>query len=110
MPRSANTTGEVSTVPATASAPESPPVLHANPVPNDVASQPHYLLPKDLAGALKRLSDHEVDALLAAATVEARRRDRPQQRHTQQGAIDQKAPQRRLHVQDAGTLTTGKLN
>src|SRR5215211_5919084 len=100
MPRSANTIGEVSTGPGTASAPESPPVLHANPDPNDVASQPHYLLPKDLAGALKRLSDDEVDALLAAATVEARRRDRPQQSQTQEAAaIDPMAPHRRPHVQ-----------
>ena len=59
---------------------------------------------------MKRLSDHEVDSLLAAAAVEARRRDRPQQRKTQETAIDPKAPHRRLHVQDAGTLTTGKLN
>jgi DNA invertase Pin-like site-specific DNA recombinase len=67
-------------------------------------------LPKDLAGALKRLSDHEVDALLAAATVEARRRDRPRQSQTQEAAIDPEAPHGRPHVQDAGTLTTGKLN
>lgn len=110
MSRSANTIGEVSTVPTTPSAPGSAPVLRANPDPNDVASQPHYLLPKDLAAALKRLSDHEVDALLAAATVEARRRDRPQQSQTQETAIGPKTPHRRLHVQDAGTLTTGKLN
>src|SRR5829696_6939003 len=110
MPRSANTIGEVSTPPATASAPEPPAVLHANPDPNDVASQPHYLLPKDLAGALKRLSDDEVDALLAAATVEAKRRNRPQQRERLEAAIDAKAPRRRLDVQDTGTLATGKLN
>jgi DNA invertase Pin-like site-specific DNA recombinase len=72
--------------------------------------QPRYLLPKDLAGALKRLSDDEVDALLAAAIVEARRRARPQRSQPQEAPIDPKAPHRRLHVQGEGTLTTGKLN
>jgi len=31
-------------------------------------------LPEDLAGALKRLDDVEIDALLAAVTTEAERR------------------------------------
>ena len=35
-----------------------------------------YLLPKDLPGALTRLSDAEIDALLTASTEEARRRGR----------------------------------
>jgi hypothetical protein len=100
----------MSTVPSAASAAGTQAVLEGNPRRNDLASQPYYLLPKDLAGALKRLSDEEVDALLAAATVEAKRRDRPQQRQTSEAAIDAKAPARRLHVQDAGTLATGKLN
>jgi hypothetical protein len=34
-------------------------------------------LPKDLAGALKRLEDADVDALLAAVTAEAKRRGLP---------------------------------
>jgi len=59
---------------------------------------------------LKRLSDDEVDALLAATTAEARRRDRPQQSQTPAAAIDPNAPPRRLHLQDAGALATGKLN
>ena len=46
------------------------------PVPDDLASQPRYLLPKDLAGALKRLDDTEIDSLLAAVTSEAERRGR----------------------------------
>jgi hypothetical protein len=35
-----------------------------------------YLLPKDLAGALERLDDIEVDTLLAAVNSEAKRRGR----------------------------------
>ena len=41
-----------------------------------VASQPRLFLPKDLAGALKRLDTAEIDALLAAVTTEAERRGR----------------------------------
>ena len=39
-------------------------------------SFPLYLLPKDLAGALTRLDDSEIDALLATVTHEAERRGR----------------------------------
>ena len=42
----------------------------------NLASQSRYLLPKDLAGALERLDDTEVDTLLAAVTSEAKRRGR----------------------------------
>jgi predicted DNA binding protein len=53
------------------------------------------LLPKDLAGALKRLDSAELDALLAAVTTEAERRGRlPPSTATP----------------SAATLTTGKLN
>ena len=41
-----------------------------------LAPQPRYLLPSDLAGALKRLDDAEIDTLLAAVTTEAERRGR----------------------------------
>ena len=42
--------------------------------PDSLASQQRHFLPKDLVGALKRLDDVEIDALLAAATTEAERR------------------------------------
>ena len=45
--------------------------------PDSLASQQHHFLPKDLAGALKRLDDVEIDALLAAVTTEAERRGIP---------------------------------
>jgi len=44
--------------------------------PDSLASQQRHFLPEDLAGALKRLDDVEIDALLAAVTTEAERRGR----------------------------------
>jgi hypothetical protein len=44
--------------------------------PNDLASSPRYLLPKDLSGALARLDDREIDSLLAAVIDEVTRRGR----------------------------------
>ena len=38
------------------------------------ASAPRYLLPKDLAGAISKLSDQEFDRLLAAVLAERKRR------------------------------------
>jgi DNA invertase Pin-like site-specific DNA recombinase len=66
-------------------------------------------LPRDLAGALKRLDDAEIDALLAAVTTEAERRGRlPASPAKEKPAADEK-PQ--APVKDgAGSLTTGKLN
>jgi len=40
--------------------------------PDSLASQQRHFLPEDLAGALKRLDDVEIDALLAAVTTEGR--------------------------------------
>src|SRR6185503_17230351 len=66
-----------------------------------LASQPRDLLPKDLEGALKRLHDSEVDALLAVVTSEAERRGRLPR------ASASKAPT----LEDAGcSLTKSKLN
>jgi hypothetical protein len=78
--------------------------------PNSPASQQRHFLPEDLAGALKRLDDVEIDALLAAVTTEAERR-RPPSPAKEKPAADAK-PQRRREAADdgAGSLTTGKLN
>jgi hypothetical protein len=63
--------------------------------------QTRYLLPKDLAGALKRLDDTEVDSLLVAVTREAQRR----------GRLPRASASKALAREDAGSsLTTGKLN
>ena len=70
-------------------------------VPDNSAAPTRYLLPRDLAGALKRLDDTQVDTLLAAVTTEAERRGRLPR------ASVWKAPT----PEDAGgSLTTGKLN
>jgi hypothetical protein len=67
---------------ATAAAPKVPPPeapLVAPQVEHDPAPQPspvRHVLPKDLPGALARLSDPELDILLVAAIDEARRRGR----------------------------------
>jgi len=69
--------------------------------PDNSASQTRYLLPKDLAGALKRLDDIEVDALLAAVTSEAERR----------GRLPRASASRAPRLEDAGgSLTKSKLN
>lgn len=39
--------------------------------------QPHYALPSDLAGSLRRLDDGQLDRLMRAVADEARRRGRP---------------------------------
>jgi hypothetical protein len=80
--------------------------------PDSLASQPRHFLPKDLAGALKRLDDVEIDALLAAVTTEAERRGRwSPGLAIEKPTVDAK-PQRRHEVAEdgAGSLTTGKLN
>jgi hypothetical protein len=78
--------------------------------PNSPTSQQrHFFLPTDLAGALKRLDDVEMDELLAAVTVEAERRGRlPPSPEKPNPPADAKL-QRRKAVASAG-LTTGKLN
>ena len=69
-------------------------------------------MPEDLAGALKRLDDVEIDALLAAVTTEAARRGRrPPSRAKEKPVADAKPQRRQEAAQDgAGSLTTGKLN
>src|SRR5690349_279350 len=60
-----------------------------------LALQQRLFLPNDLAGALKRLDDVEIDALLAAVTTEAERRGRrPPSPVKEKPAADAK-PQRR---------------
>ena len=79
--------------------------------PDGLASHQRHFLPNDLAGALKRLDDVEIDALLAAVATEAERRGRrpPSPAKEKPGAGGK--PQRRQQVSEgAGSLTTGKLN
>ena len=44
--------------------------------PNNPASRPRQLLPKDLAASLARMDDAEIDFLLEAVSAEAKRRGR----------------------------------
>jgi hypothetical protein len=78
------------------------PKAHAKADPKAVAqTRPRYLLPRDLAGALKRLDDNEIDALLAAVTSEAERR----------GRLPRTAASKTPLAEGAeGSLTKGKLN
>ena len=96
----------------TASPPEHPPIPRGSVEAGVVPTQLRPLLPKDLAGALERLEDAEVDALLAAVNREARRRGRlrPTQPRGEQTAEARSAPRRVASHVDAGSLTTGKLN
>ena len=70
-------------------------------VPDNSAAQTRYLLPKDLAGALKRLDDTEVDTLLAAVTSEAERRGRLPRASASKAST---------HEEAGGSLTKGQLN
>jgi DNA invertase Pin-like site-specific DNA recombinase len=68
-------------------------------------------LPKDLAGALERLADAEVDSLLVAITAEAKRRGRPMPvSQRRPSAPDTRSPPLRAAAGGAASLTTGKLN
>jgi hypothetical protein len=76
------------------------------------APQHRHFLPNDLAGALKRLDDLEIDALLAAVTTEAERRGRRPPSPAKEKPVSDAKPQRRQESAEdgAGSLTTGKLN
>src|SRR6476659_5333452 len=75
-------------------------------------AQQRHFLPEDLAGALKRLDDVEIFALLAAATTEAERRGRRPPSPAKEKPVADAKPQRRQEAAEdgAGSLTTGKLN
>jgi hypothetical protein len=74
--------------------------------PDSLVPQQRHFLPTDLAGALKRLDDVEIDALLAAVTTEAERRGRRPPSPAKEKPIAK--PQ--AAEDGAGSLTTGKLN
>ena len=62
-----------------------------------------HFLPEDLARALKRLDDVEIDALLAAVTTEAARRGRrPPSPAKEKPVADAKMPRRQEAVEDRG--------
>jgi len=79
--------------------------------PASQASQRRHFLPTDLAGALKRFDDGEINELLTAVTTEAERGGRRPPSPAKEKPVEEK-PQRRREAADdgAGSLTTGKLN
>jgi hypothetical protein len=99
--RPAETTPDLFSAPPTAKAPD------PQAVPQSKAKAgSRAFLPQDLAGALKRLDNAEIDALLAAVTTEAERRGRlPPSRAKEKPTADATPAG---HA--AGSLTTGKLN
>jgi hypothetical protein len=110
--RPAQTTPDLFSAPPTATAAWPSAVPKGKAEPDNLASQPRHFLPKDLAGALRRLDDAEIDALLAAVTTEAERRGRrPRSPAKEKPAADAKPQPRQAPAEDrAGSLTTGKLN
>ena len=80
--------------------------------PDSMASQQRHLVPGDLAGALKRLDDVEIDALFAAVTTEVERRGRrPPSPAKEKPVVDAKPQRRQEAAEDGeGSFTTGKLN
>ena len=110
--RSADTTPDLFSAPPPAKAPELPAAPKGKVPADDPASQPRHFLPKDLAEALKRLGNGEIDALAAAVTAEAERRGRlPASSAQRKSAADAKPQARQAPLEDrVGPLTTGKLN
>src|SRR5580765_5244037 len=80
--------------------------------PDSLASLQRHFLPEDLAGALRRLDDVEIDALLAAVTAEAQRRGRRPPSPAKEKPVVDETPQGREGAAGdrAVSLTTGKLN
>ena len=106
--RSANPTPDLFSAPPPAKAAEPQAVPNAAPGPEQLGSEPRHLLPKDLAGSLKRLDNAEIDTLLAAVTAEAERRGRVAKPQPQAEA---KLAGRRTAIEEVtGGLTKGKLN
>ena len=74
--RTEQTTPDLFSPPTATKEPEPQVVLQGEIEPANPGSTPRHLLPKDLAGALKRLDDAEIDSLFSAVTEEAKRRSR----------------------------------
>ena len=110
--RPPDTTPDLFSAKPIARVPESLAVPEREAEPDNLASQPRHFLPKDLAGALKRLDETEIDTLLAAVTAEAERRGRLTPRPAaEKPAPDTKRQRSHAPAEDSACLlTTGKLN
>ena len=107
---STETTPDLFSTPPKATASGLPAVPKEKSGRNNLASQPHYLLPGDLAGALKRLDDGEIDALLAAVNTEAERRGRSSPTKEKAASAGKPSPPQAPAKDGADSLSTGKLN
>ncbi len=106
--RSVDQTQDLFSAPSSARASDPPSVPKTAFAVGRQVSVPRHLLPKDLAGSLKRLDDVEIGTLLVAVTNEAERRGRLPK---PQPLIAAKPASRRKAVEEvAGGLATGKLN
>ena len=72
-------------------------------------TSPRYLLPKDLPGALKHLSDRELDVLLQATIEELKRRDRLPSRLMKETPA-RAMPHQQPTYDSTASLTKGQLN
>ena len=103
-PRRSEATPDLFSAPSTTKGPDH---LSRSEVGSDnQGSQPRHFLPKDLAGALKRLGDGEIDALLSAVTAEAGRRNRLPSTSSKEKI----APPRQPTDHSSRSLTKGQLN
>ena len=105
--RPVETTPDLFSAPPTVTAAGPSAVPKGKAGPDSLASQQRHFLPEDLAGALKRLDDVEIDALLAAVTTEAERRGRRPPDPAKKRVADEKSQRRQ---EGTGSLTAGKLN
>ena len=99
--RPAETTPDLFSASPTVTAAERSAVPKGKAGPDSLASQQRHFLPKDLAGALKRLDDVEIDALLAAVTTEAERRGRRPPSPAKEKPIADAKSQRRQEAGEA---------
>jgi hypothetical protein len=97
------------TAPAKKALPDAEPIAAQTEATAERAS-PHYLLPKDLPGALKHLHDDELDTLLEATIGELKRRDRLPSRLMKEAPPRRPLSQQRPAGDDSGALTKGQLN
>src|SRR6476619_294640 len=100
--RPAETTPDLFSAPPTVTAAGPSAVPKGKAGPDSLASQQRHFLPEDLAGALKRLDDVEIDALLAAVTTEAERRGRRPPDPAKKRVADEKSQRRQ---EGTGSLT-----
>ena len=110
--RPAATTPDLFSAPPTVRAAEPSAVPNGKTGPDSLAPPQRHFLPKDLAGALKRLDDVEIDALLAAVLTEAERRGRRPPSPPKEKPVANAKLHRRQEAAEygGGSLTTGKLN